>query len=272
MKKIMTVAAIVLAVSCGQNKPQKALVLYYSQNGATKAVAEAIASALDADIEAVEAVKPYDGDFAATIARCQEEMAAGVLPEIEPIKADLSAYDVVFIGYPVWFGTMAPPVAKLVETLDLACKKVVPFCTFGSGGLDSSVKDLAAKLPNAEILPGYGVRAARIEAMPAEVDNFLKEHGFIAGKFPVLEPFGSEHEVSDEESAIFDAAVAGYPMINAKASLVASRPVPEGVEYLFTAQPLPREDANPNAPAPGVIKVYVLVAEGQAPVFTQVLR
>jgi len=268
----MTIAAIVLAVSCGQNKPQKALVLYYSQNGATKAVAEALASALDADIEAVVPVKPYDGDFAATIARCQEEMAAGELPELEPIKADLSAYDVVFIGYPVWFGTMAPPVTALVSSLDLAGKKVVPFCTFGSGGLDSSVKDLAAKQPDANILSGYGVRAARIDAMPAEVDRFLKESGFVAGEYPVLEPFGEEHSVSDEESAIFDTAVAGYPMINAKATLVASRPVPDGVEYLFTAQPLPREDANPNAPAPGPIKVYVLVLEGQAPVFTQVLR
>lgn len=268
----MTIAAVILAVSCGQNKPQKALVLYYSQNGATKAVAQAIASALDADIEAVVPVEPYDGDFAATIARCQEEMKAGVLPEIEPIKADLAAYDVVFIGYPVWFGTMAPPVTALVSAIDLAGKKVVPFCTFGSGGLDSSVKDLSAKQPDATILSGYGVRAARIDAMPAEVDNFLKESGFIAGEYPVLEQFGTEHEVSEEESAIFDTAVAGYPMINAKASLVASRPVPDGIEYLFTAQPLPREDANPNAPAPGVIKVYVLVLDGQAPVFTQVLR
>lgn len=63
------------------------------------------------------------------------------------------------------------------QTADLSGKKIVPFCSFGSGGLDTSVRDLKEKLPGAEILPGYGVRKARLEAMPAEVDNFLKAGG-----------------------------------------------------------------------------------------------
>ena len=82
-------------------------------------------------------------------------------------------YDVVFLGYPVWFGTFAPPVITWLNNVDLSGKTIVPFCTFGSGGLDSSTRDLAAKQPNANILPGYGVRAARLAAMPKEVDQFL---------------------------------------------------------------------------------------------------
>ena len=259
----MTLAAVVLAVSCGQNKPQKALVLYYSQNGATATVAQAIAGALGADMEAVAAVNPYDGDFGATIARCQEEMAQGILPEIEPVKADLSQYDVIFLGYPIWFGTYAPPVKALLNSVDLNGKKVVPFCTFGSGGLDSSTKDLAQKFPEAEILPGYGVRTARIEAVPAEVDHFLKESGFVAGEYFKAGPFGEAHAVSEEESALFDAAVGDYPMIHAQAQEVSVREVEGGKEYLFTAA---------NVDNPGTIQVYVLALEGEAPVFTQVLR
>lgn len=263
MKKIMTLAAVVLAISCGQNKPQKALVLYYSQNGSTKVVADAIASALNADMEEVVALNPYDGDFGATIARCQEEMAKGELPEVAPVKADLSAYDVIFLGYPIWFGTYAPPVQALLNNIDLNGKKVVPFCTFGSGGLDTSSKDFQAKFPDAEILPGYGVRTARLEAVPAEVDHFLKESGFIAGEYFKAAPFGEAHAVSAEESALFDAAVGDYPMIHAKAAEVAARAVEGGMEYLFTAN---------NVDNPGTIKVYVLALDGQAPVFTQVLR
>ena len=259
----MTLAAVLLAVSCGQNKPQKALVLYYSQNGTTKVVADAIAQALDADVEEVVAVNPYDGDFGATIERCKEEMAQGVLPEIQPIKANLNAYDVVFIGYPIWFGTFAPPVERLLNNIDLSGKKVVPFCTFGSGGLDSSVKALQEKQPDAEILPGYGVRTARADAIPVEVDRFLKESGFIAGEYSKPAPFGEAHAVSEEESAIFDAAVGDYPMIHAQAAEVAARNVEGGVEYFFTAN---------NVDNPGTIKVYVLVEDGKAPVFTQVLR
>ena len=268
------VAVVLVAVSCGSKKeaPQKkVLVLYYSQTANTKAVAQELAAKLDADIEEIVPTTPYDGDFQATIVRCQQEREQGVKPELQPLKVDLAQYDTIFLGYPVWFGTMAPPMLAFVENTDLGGKKIVPFCTFGSGGLDSSVRDLKEKQPNADILPGYGVRAARLKAVPAEVDAFLKAGGFIEGEYTKLEDFPEQHAVSEEESKIFDAAVGDYPMIKAKATTVASRTIPGGTEYFFTAANLPQEGADPNAPA-GEIKVYVTVLEGQAPEFTQVLR
>lgn len=269
---LAAVAAMLAAVSCGQKQvAPKVLVLYYSQTSNTKAIAEEIAARLGADTEEIVSAEPYDGDFQATIERCMQERQTGKLPKVQPLAADLSAYDVIFLGYPIWFGTYAPPVAALLNEIDLSGKKVVPFCSFGSGGLDSSIKDLKAKCPDAEILPGYGVRAARTAAIPKEVDQFLKANGFLEGEFAKLEPFPEQHPVSEEEAAIFDAAVDGYPMLNAKASAVASRSIPGGVEYCFTALPVPRE---PDAKMPPAteMKVYVTVEEGQAPVFTQVVR
>ena len=269
------VAVVFFAVACGSKKseaPQKkVLVLYYSQTSNTKTVAHELAARLGADTEEIELVAPYDGDFNATIARCMKEREEGIKPELKPVKADLTQYDVIFLGYPVWFGTMAPPMLSYVENADLSGKKVVPFCTFGSGGLDSSVRDLKEKQPNADILPGYGVRAARMKAVPVEVDEFLKASGFIEGEYTKLEDFPEQHAVSEEESKIFDAAVGDYPMIKAKATTVASRAIAGGTEYLFTAANLPQEGVDPNAPA-GEIKVYVTVLKDQAPEFTQVLR
>ena len=266
------VAVMVAVVACGPKKEaQKVLVLYYSQTSNTKTLAQEIANRLGADIEEIVPVNPYDGDFQATIDRCTEEREEGIIPEIKPVAADIAKYDVIFIGYPVWFGTFAPPVAAFLDKADLSGKKVVPFCTFGSGGLDSSVKDLAARQPKAEILPGYGVRAARMAAVPAEVDQFLKAGGFIEGEYTPLEAFPEQHEVSEEESGVFDAAVGDYPMIHAKAKTVAQRTIPGGTEYFFTAEDLPREGEAGMPPA-GEIKVYVTVLEGEAPVFTQVIR
>ena len=264
------------AVSCGSKKETpkeeapKMLVLYYSQTGNTKAVAEAIANKLGADIEEITMVNPYDPDFQATIDRCKKDQEQGILPEIQPVKADIANYDVIFLGFPVWFGTYAPPVTTFLNSADFSGKKIVPFCTFGSGGLESSVKDLAVAEPGAEILPGYGVRAARLEAMPQEVDNFLKTNGFLEGEYIQLADFPVQHEASAEEAAIFDAAVDGYPMIHAKAVSAASRTIPGGTEYLFTAVDEPRDDA-PVAD-PGKMQVYVTALEGEAPVFTQVVR
>lgn len=247
------------------------LVLYYSQTGNTKAVAEEIATKLGADIEEIVMVNPYDPDFQATIERCMQEREKKEIPDIQPVKADIAAYDVIFLGFPVWFGTYAPPVQKFLLGADLSGKKIVPFCTFGSGGLESSVADLVQAEPNAEVLPGYGVRAARLEAMPKEVDQFLKANGFLEGEFVKLEEFPAQHEVSEEETAIFDAAVDGYPMLHAKAKTVAVRSIPDGKEYLFTAVDLPRED-KPDMPPAGELQVYVTVANDAAPVFTKVIR
>ena len=260
---------IVMALSCAQNKSAKVLVLYYSQTSNTKAVAEDICSRLGADMEEIVSAEPYDGNFQETIERCMKEREQGIVPENLPLKANLQEYDVIFLGYPVWFGTYAPPVTAFLNGVDLSGKKVVPFCTFGSG-LDSSVRDLQAAQPGAEILPVYGVRAARIDAVPQEIDRFLKENGFLEGEYEKYGDFSEMQPVTEEEAAIFDAAVDGYPMLNAKATNASSRAVTGGTEYLFEAENV----AGPGAPTGAVmtIKVYVLDLDGQQPVFTQVIR
>ena len=237
MKMTLAFAAVMMAtVSYGQKKeePKKALVLYYSQTTNTKKVAQEIASRLGADLEEVVAVKPYDGDFQATINRSMKERQEGVTPDIKPLKANLSKYDVIFLGYPIWFGTYAPPVITLLNQIDLAGKKVV-------------------------------------DAMPKEVEQFLIASGFLKGTYTPLKDFGTQQPVSAEQSAIFDAAVGDYPMIHAKAKTVASRPIPGGTEYLFYAEDLPRGNA-PQAPSAGQMQVYVTVLNGSAPVFTRVNR
>ena len=281
MKRLLVLAIVAMTVvSCGPKKENqkeapkaetpKVLVLYYSQTSNTKAVATEIATRLGADIEEIVLTKPYDEDFQATIERCKQDREQGIVPEIQPLAADIAKYDVVFLGYPVWFGTYAPPVITFLSQVDLSGKKVVPFCTFGSGGLESSMKDLAEAQPKAEILPGYGVRAARLDAAPKEIDQFLKASGFLEGEFVKLEDFPEQHPVNEEETAVFNAAVDGYQMLHAQAKAVASRTIPGGTEYLFTAEDLPRED-NPGMPM-GELKVYVTVAEGENPVFTRVVR
>ena len=113
MKKTLFLMVMMASILTGCTK-QKTLVLYYSQTGTTQAVAEELQKQLGADIERIEAVVPYDGDFQATIQRCGDERQKGEVPEIKPIQANLADYDVIFIGYPSWFGTYAMPIATLV--------------------------------------------------------------------------------------------------------------------------------------------------------------
>ena len=271
MKHILILAALVAAAACSQKVTPKTLVLYYSQTGTTKVVAEALKAQLGADIDEIIPINSYGEDFGATIARGQKELQEGTLPEIQPLQADIASYDVIFLGYPVWFGTYANPIATVLDQVDFTGKKVIPFCTFGSGGLEESVAAIRQKLPEAEVLPGYGVRAARIDAAPAELDRFLKEGGFVPGEVTPLEAFSEFQPATEEDAAIFDAAVGTYPMIQAVAEQVASRTVPGGKEYQFIAKDKPREGA-PSFGEPRSMKVHVLVEDGKDPVFTRVDR
>lgn len=270
---LVLATVIMVAVSCGSKKEtKKVLVLYYSQTSNTKAVAQEIANKMDADIEEIVPVNPYDGDFDATISRCLQEREQGTVTEIQPIKSKIEKYETIFIGYPVWFGTYAPPVATFLDQVDLSGKTVVPFCTFGSGGLVSSTHDMVKKQPNAKIRCAYGVRAARLAAMPTELEQFLIENRFIEGKYIQLKEFTELEPVTEAEEAIFNAAVGDYPMMNAKAEYCCSREILGGTEYLFIAVDLPREGAPEDMPPAGEMKVYVNVLDGQQPEFTQVVR
>lgn len=269
MKKFLLLAlTLVLALSCNRNP--KILVLYYSQGGKTETVAREIQQRLNADIATIEPVEAYPADFQATVARGNKEMEEGFLPDLMPLDVKISDYDVIFLGYPIWFGTYARPIATLLANESFKGKKVVPFCTFGSGGLETSEADIRAKLTSAKVLHGYGVRSARIDAAPAEIDQFLKAGGFIPGETVKLPDFPALHPVSEEEAAIFETAVGDYPMIRAKATKAASRPVPEGTEYVFTARDL--LSAATGGDLKSEMKIYVLAADGQDPVFTRVSR
>ena len=212
---------------------KKTLVLYYSQTGTTQAVAEELQKQLGADIERIEAVNPYSGDFQATIQRGGEELKSGEVPAINPLQSNLDDYDVIFIGYPIWFGTYAMPIATLVKENDFAGKTVVPFCTFGSGGLNTSMDALRKAQPQADIRKGYGVRSARIAAAPKELDRFLKENGYKEGTVTPLPDYSEQQPVTDEETAIFDAACSSYQFPLGTPQTVGKRQTDESTDYKF---------------------------------------
>lgn len=261
-------SALATMVSCttkqsttNETTQTKSLIVYYSQTGATEQVANILKQETGADMELISAVKPYDGDFQQTIARCQEEMAAGTMPELNAMQKSVADYDTIYLCYPVWFGTYASPMGSFIQNTDLKGKVVIPCCTFGSGGLNTSSDNLKAAQPNATIIPGYGVRNARIAAAASEVKQFLVNAGIVAGQKVVLPEFSEQKAVTPADTEVFNAACSSYSMPLGNPVTVGSRSIENGTEYLFTV------DSN-GASA----QIYVNAIEGQTPEFTQVVR
>lgn len=269
MKKyitLMAVAMIALA-SCAPKKSaeMKSLVLYYSQTETTKTLAELIQQKTGADIASIEVVNPY-GDYGETIQRGSQEVASKNYPELKPLTVDLADYDVIYLGTPVWFGTVANPILSLLETEKFEGKKVVPFVTFGSGGRNTVEDYLRTTLDKADVGACYGVRQARIDKASKELDRFLVEQGLIEGEVEALPGYTEMQPLTEEETAIFEAAIATYPMLaGTVASTCGARVTPDGTDYIFSAGTADR-------PSSMRIVVTVPAAEGSVPEFVEAIR
>ena len=247
---------------------QKALVLYYSETGTTKSVAEELQKQLGADIEAIEAVKPYTGNFQETIQRGQREMQSGEWPELKPVKAKITEYDVIFLGYPIWFGTYANPIVTLVRNHDFANKTIVPFCTFGSGGLNTSSDALKKALPKAKIQQGYGVRTARVASAARELDRFLKENGYKKGTVKTWPEYSAQQPVTEADKAIFDAACSSYQFPLGTPQSVGKRTTDDSTDYKYMV----KSRGFDGAESTSTIYVTVGKQQGSKPEFTGVVR
>ncbi len=251
--------------ACGsKDSDTKQLVLYYSQTGSTKTVAEEIQKLLDTDIEVIELENPYKGTYDETLQRVKLERESGNLPKLKPLKADLSKYEVIYLGYPIWFGTYALPIASLVKDHDFEGKKIVPFCTFGSGDMESAMEDLKKALPKAKIAEhGFGIRDVRVAATPKELNRFLIERGYMEGQVEALPGYSEMRPVTEEEKQIFDAACKDYKYPLGTPVLAGKRGTPDGVDYIYEVENFGKRNT-----------VFVTVGheEGAKPEFTRVVR
>lgn len=264
MVAVMAAFAFVFSACGSKDAGNKQLVLYYSQTGATKVVAEEIQKMLGADIELIELENPYTGTYAETIERTRQERENGNLPVLKPLKVDLSKYEVIYLGYPIWFGTYALPIASLVKDHDFEGKKIVTFCTFGSGGLEPAIEDLKKALPKAEIAEhGFGIRNARVAATPKELNRFLIEYGYMEGQVDALPGYSEMRPVMEEEKQIFDAACGDYQYPMGTPVLVGKRGTPESVDYIYEVE---------NNGKTSTVFVTVGHEEGAKPEFTRVVR
>ena len=158
MKKIITLALMLLAASFIY--ADGTAVVYFSATGNTERVAQTIADRLDADIYEITAAEPYsssDLNWRDEESRVWDEHR--VYPDIRPGMAqeiDLSDYDTVFLGYPLWWGEAPAIVLTFLESTDLEGKTVIPFCTYAETYRDETLARIVELTPDAGHLKGFG--------------------------------------------------------------------------------------------------------------------
>ena len=138
-----------------QNK--KLLITYFSWSGNTKSIAEKIQTKTNADVFRIETAEPYPQDYNETaygVAKKQHE--ENIHPQLKE-NCDISDYDVIFVGTPAWWYTMAPAVMTFLENNNFAGKTLVPFITHGGGGKYTIAQDMEKLATGAKVLEPFVV-------------------------------------------------------------------------------------------------------------------
>ncbi len=219
----------------------KSVVVYFSQTGATKKLAQVFKEARNADEFELQLVKPLPSTYDSTIAEVRAERESKQWPALVNAKLDVDKYDTVFLGYPIMFGTFTTPIYTFLEANDLSGKVVVPFCTYGSGGRKASANELKTLEPNANVTLAYGISNKRInaeggiETAKAEVAAFFGNLETGATEETLVGGFSEQRPLTAEDSAAFAEGTKDYAYLNLKPLSVSSQVV-AGMNYIFVCE------------------------------------
>lgn len=136
-----------------------------------------IQSEAGGDLFSIVTVEPYSSDYDACLDRAADEKAANARPTLTNTVSNMADYDVIFLGYPDWWGTCPMAIFTFLDSYDFTGKTVIPFCAHGTSGLASSVRDIRAALPDITVLDAVGVQRpgmdTSLETARSTVTNWL---------------------------------------------------------------------------------------------------
>ncbi len=154
---------------------KKILVAYFSHSGNTREIANQIHKGAGGDIYEIQSVKPYPDDYDATVKRARQELDSGDRPALKMKVANIESYDLVFIGYPCWWGTIPAPVRTFLSEDDLSGKTIAPFCTHEGSGLGRSVAEISKLCPRSTLLDAVAIRGSDVRTAHKKVFDWLRK-------------------------------------------------------------------------------------------------
>lgn len=156
-------------------KTKKVLVTYFSRSGNTREMAQQIQKVMGGDIFEIQTVTPYPFEYNAVTKQAKQELESGFKPPIKEKVANIKEYDVVFVGSPNWWNTIAPPVMTFLSEHDLSGKTVVPFITHQGSGMGRSAADIAKLAPQATMRDGLALWGRDVKSSQDEIVKWIRD-------------------------------------------------------------------------------------------------
>jgi flavodoxin len=156
---------------------RKVLIVYYSRSGNTREIAGLIHRSTGGDIFEIQVVKPYPEDYEEVKKIAMQEQQSGFKPALKTKVKNFRSYDVIFVGTPIWWGTISVPVKSFLSEYDFSGKTIVPFTTHGGSGLGRSVEDISNLCPKTTLLDGLAVWGRNAITAQNDVSAWVRRLG-----------------------------------------------------------------------------------------------
>ena len=143
--------------------------------GNTQVAAGIIEKLIQTEMFKIEQVQPYSKDYNECIAQAQADQKRNARPELKNYPESIKPYNVIYLGFPNYWGTMPMPVFTFLEHFDFSGKIIRPFCTHEGSGMGSSVKDIEKLCPGAIVTEGLAIRGGSVERQAEEIEKWIRQ-------------------------------------------------------------------------------------------------
>lgn len=165
-------------VNAASKQKKKVLVVYFSATGTTKSAAKKIKKAANGTLYQIKAADPYtSADLNYSNNNCRanvEQKDETVRPKVKGKVKNIRKYDVIFVGYPIWWGKEPMIIQTFLESYNLKGKKIVPFCTSGGSGISGSMRGVKAAAKGANVVKGKDLTDESYESVEKWVKKKIK--------------------------------------------------------------------------------------------------
>lgn len=169
---------------------KKSLIAYYSRKGQnyvngkivdiqvgnTAVVAKKIQAVTGSDLFEIKTIKSYPADYMETTRVAQDEQRKNARPELTDTIENMEMYDVIYLGYPNWWGTFPMAVFTFLESYHFSGKTIIPFCTHEGSGLGKSESDIKKLRPDANVLSGLAIFGSSVSESDKLINNWLNKY------------------------------------------------------------------------------------------------
>ena len=146
------------------------------EKGNTAIMAEILAEKLGADLFMIETVEEYPESYDEMLEVATAQREGDERPELEEMPENLEDYDIIFLGYPIWWGGLPMPIYTFLESGDFSGKTIYPFNTHGGSGVAGTDEEIADIVPEAIVMDGFAVSGETAQNDQDQTGELIDEY------------------------------------------------------------------------------------------------